>query len=178
MDKEDTPAFGLGIGDGTVSTANGFPEIKLPQTTAKWAIMRENIQNYIRCLNFKYRVRLREKEVTYLNKFGSFVDNHTLEVVDKKGRVSTITSSRFLFVTGGRPTPLPIPGGELSWQFLRMMSLPWRRNLVRPCASVPRIFVWNVLVSWLVWDLIQQWQYVVFFCVALTASVRKRSMKT
>jgi thioredoxin reductase (NADPH) len=79
-----------------------------------WNELRDNIMNYIRSLNFKYRVRLREKNVTYLNKLGRFVDPHTLEVTDKKGKVSQITASRFLVAVGGRPTPLDCPNGELA----------------------------------------------------------------
>ena len=41
--------------------------------------------NHIRSLNFKYRVAFREKEVTYLNKLGTFIDAHTIEATDKKG---------------------------------------------------------------------------------------------
>merc|ERR1712232_54068 len=43
-----------------------------------------------------------------------FRDAHTIEVTDKKGQVSTITSSRFLIAVGGRPTPLFCEGGELA----------------------------------------------------------------
>jgi thioredoxin reductase (NADPH) len=109
---QDSPAFGLHVGDA--NAMNGDDGVAPPKTTPRWEILRENIQNHIRGLNFKYRVRLREKEVTYFNKLATFVDPHTIEVVDKKGRTSTITSSRFLIATGGRPTPLDCPGGELS----------------------------------------------------------------
>lgn len=34
--------------------------------------------------------------------------------MDKKGRASTLTSSRFLVATGGRPLPLECEGGELA----------------------------------------------------------------
>lgn len=79
-----------------------------------WEEMRTNVQNHIRGLNFKYRVNLREKNVTYLNKLGRFVDPHTLELTDKKGNKSTLTSSRFIIATGGRPTPLSCPGAQLA----------------------------------------------------------------
>lgn len=100
----DTDAFGITVGSGQ--------EQRLTQH--KWETMRENVQNFIRGLNFKYRVNLREKNVTYLNKLGKFKDAHTLEVTDKKGRVSTITASRFIIAVGGRPTPLGCEGGELA----------------------------------------------------------------
>ncbi|GMH66463.1 hypothetical protein TL16_g04436 [Triparma laevis f. inornata] len=74
--------------------------------------MRESVQNHIRGLNFNYRVTLREKNVTYLNKLGKFINPHTLEVTDKKGKVSQLTASRFVVATGGRPTTLDCEGGE------------------------------------------------------------------
>ena len=49
-----------------------------------------------------------------VNKLGKFVDAHTIEATDKKGVTSTITSSRFLIATGGRPSPLACEGGELA----------------------------------------------------------------
>lgn len=107
--RQDAPAFGIQVGaSSSESKANEIT------THVQWPVLRENIQNYIRSLNFKYRVRLREKEVTYLNKLATFQDKHTIQAVDKKGRASTITSSRFLIATGGRPAPLSCPGGELA----------------------------------------------------------------
>ena len=92
----------------------GISELSETNLNHKWEDMRENIQNHIRGLNFKYRVNLREKEVTFLNKLGKFLDPHTIEVTDKKGNKSTITSSRFLIAVGGRPTGLDCEGGELA----------------------------------------------------------------
>jgi len=83
-------------------------------TTQSWGMLRSNIQNHIKSLNFKYRVDLREKEVTYFNKLGSLVDAHTIETVDKKGNTDTITFSRCIVAVGGRPTPLSCEGGGLA----------------------------------------------------------------
>jgi len=91
----------------------GVP-LDITSSLSNWEVMRENIQNYIRGLNFKYRVSLREKNVTYLNKLGRFIDSHTLEVTDKKGNKSKLTASRFVVSVGGRPSPLTCPGGELA----------------------------------------------------------------
>lgn len=107
----DAASYGIQVGDAEMTEFGTLPD---PSTKMQWGVLRDNIQNYIRSLNFKYRVRLREKEVTYLNKLGTFVDPHTIEVVDKKGRKSTLTSSRFLIATGGRPTALECEGGELA----------------------------------------------------------------
>lgn len=129
--QADGPAFGIEIvpaddtmttttsttsngGDMDIDTNGIIPE---PKTTVHWGIVRENIQNYIRSLNFKYRVRLREKEVTYINKLAKFVNEHTIEAYDLRSgsTPTTITSSRFLIATGGRPTPLiDCEGGHLA----------------------------------------------------------------
>eukprot|EP00588_Corethron_pennatum_P015510 CAMPEP_0194265108 /NCGR_PEP_ID=MMETSP0169-20130528/446_1 /TAXON_ID=218684 /ORGANISM="Corethron pennatum, Strain L29A3" /LENGTH=626 /DNA_ID=CAMNT_0039005509 /DNA_START=30 /DNA_END=1910 /DNA_ORIENTATION=+ len=95
----DAEAFGLGA---------------VAPPPANWETLRTNIQNYIRGLNFKYRVSLREADVTYKNALGKFVDPHTMTLTDKKGRESTVTFGRCLVATGGRPTPLSCPGGELA----------------------------------------------------------------
>jgi len=106
---QDSKSFGIQGGPGD-NGSNGASD-----AGHSWESMREKIQNHIRGLNFKYRVNLREKEVTYLNKLGRFLDPHTLEVTDKKGKISKITSSRFLIAVGGRPTTLDyIEGGELA----------------------------------------------------------------
>lgn len=81
---------------------------------SKWGVLRENVQNHIMGLNFKYRVNLRENKVTYLNKLGKFVDKNTLELTDRKGKKSTVTATRFLIAVGGRPTTLSCPGSELA----------------------------------------------------------------
>jgi len=108
----DSNFYGIAAGEGTKPDEMG--QLATPTTQVHWDVVKGNIQNYIRGLNFKYRVRLREKSVQYLNKLATFKDAHTVEVVDKKGRSSTITSSRFLVATGGRPSPIECEGGELA----------------------------------------------------------------
>ncbi|CAE7663891.1 SEP1, partial [Symbiodinium microadriaticum] len=53
--------------------------------THSWERLRDNSQDHIKGLNFGYRVELREKGVSYLNKLAKFVDPHTVEISDKKG---------------------------------------------------------------------------------------------
>lgn len=109
----DAPHYGVGVTsemegvfDG-VSSDNDVPD-------HSWETLRSNVQNHIRSLNFKYRVDLREKEVTYINQLGSFLDAHTLETVNAKGDRSRVTFSRCIIAVGGRPTPIDCPGGELA----------------------------------------------------------------
>jgi len=102
------------IKDMMQKDASSFGIMNQQPLNHSWETMRENIQNHIKGLNFKYRVNLREKEVTYLNKLGRFIDAHTLELTDKKGKTSTITSSRFIVAVGGRPSILDCEGGHLA----------------------------------------------------------------
>jgi len=104
----DSTSFGIHIGEPNGETPQE------PKSQMKWETLRENVQNYIRGLNFKYRVALREKEVTYLNKLAKFKDAHTIETTDKKGRTGEVTAARFLVAVGGRPAPLTCEGGELA----------------------------------------------------------------
>jgi len=108
----DGPAFGLKF------MSELQPNKQLRGTTDEgdhsWETMRENVQNHIRGLNFKYRVNLRENNVTYLNKLGKFKDAHTVEVTDKKGKTTELTAARFLVAVGGRPTALDCEGGDLA----------------------------------------------------------------
>lgn len=101
--QADSAAFGM-------SSITANPS----SITHSWEEMRENVQNHIHGLNFKYRVTLRENEVTYLNKLGRIKDKHTIEVTDKKGVTSEITAARILIAVGGRPTYLECEGGELA----------------------------------------------------------------
>lgn len=77
-----------------------------------WGALRENVNNYIKSLNFGYRTQLREEGVVYKPAFGSFVDANTVELVDRKKKRSTVTARRFVIAVGGRPRQLDIPGGE------------------------------------------------------------------
>lgn len=111
--KVDTPHYGIGVSRKQEEEWMGMSQDNA-QGDHSWEILKQNVQNHIRGLNFKYRVDLREKKVTYLNMLGSFVDEHTIATVDKKGTKGVVTFSRCLIAVGGRPTPLACEGGELA----------------------------------------------------------------
>jgi thioredoxin reductase (NADPH) len=69
-----------------------------------WTALQDNVENYVRSLNFGYVVQLRENNIKYLNAHARFVDAHTLECTNRRGDVSTITARRVLLAMGGRPT--------------------------------------------------------------------------
>jgi thioredoxin/glutathione reductase (selenoprotein) len=101
------------LGDAA-KDAKGYGWSNLDAGKHDWATLRQNVQDHIKGLNFSYRVQLREAGVTYFNKLGKFTGPHTMELTDAKGKTQTITGARFIIATGGRPTLLPIPGGELA----------------------------------------------------------------
>mmetsp|Transcript_4704 Transcript_4704/g.10453 ORF Transcript_4704/g.10453 Transcript_4704/m.10453 type:complete len:638 (-) Transcript_4704:463-2376(-) len=111
--KVDQPHYGVNVSESQTEEWMGMSQDNA-DAPHSWGILKNNVQNHIRGLNFKYRVDLREKEVTYLNMLGKFKDAHTVETVDKKGNVGSITASRFLIAVGGRPSPLDCEGGELA----------------------------------------------------------------
>ena len=111
--KHDLPHYGVGVTKEAFDANYGMSADNEPAVQS-WEMLRSNVQNHVKSLNFKYRVDLREKEVTYLNRLGSFVDAHTVETVDKKGNRGTVTFSRCIIAVGGRPTPLTCEGGELA----------------------------------------------------------------
>lgn len=44
------------------------------------------VQNYIKSLNWGYRVQLKNKNVSYFNAYASFVDAHKIRAVEKAGK--------------------------------------------------------------------------------------------
>ena len=110
---KDNTHYGIGVTSEMEEEWMGMSKDNV-HPSHSWEMLKTNVQNHIRGLNFKYRVDLREKEVTYLNQLGSFIDGHTLETVDKKGNKGTVTFSRCLIAVGGRPTSIACEGGELA----------------------------------------------------------------
>lgn len=99
-------------------------EVEKKEVNHNWTKMVEEVQNHIGGLNWGYRVALREKEVTYLNEFAEFVDEHKLKTVNKKGKEKEITADKFIIATGGRPKYPDIPGAEHGISSDDLFSLP------------------------------------------------------
>ncbi len=45
-----------------------------------WVKMKDEIQNYVRSINFGYRVQLRETKVDYINSYATFVNPNKIKV--------------------------------------------------------------------------------------------------
>lgn len=84
----------------------------VPEVHHNWDVMKNAIQDYIYTLNWNYKVQLREQNVKYINAYGRFVNPHKLQLVDKKGKESFITSAHFIIATGERPRYPDCPGAR------------------------------------------------------------------
>lgn len=112
-----------GLGEAAHS-APGYGWKTAAPSTSDWSTLRDNVRDYIKGLNFGYRVQLREAGVTYMNALGRFTGPHSMDVTDAKGKVKSITAARFVLATGGRPTALEVPGGEHAVSSDDIFTLP------------------------------------------------------
>jgi len=77
-----------------------------------WKEMILNINNHIRSINFGYRSDMMKRKIKFYEEFASFVDAHTIELVNNKGKTQTVTSKYFVIAVGGRPSYPDIPGAK------------------------------------------------------------------
>ncbi|EDQ90922.1 uncharacterized protein MONBRDRAFT_20369 [Monosiga brevicollis MX1] len=96
----------------TIEDATSFGwDLQRPEKP-NWSTLVEGVQNHIRSLNWGYRVALRDKNVTYLNAYGSLLDAHTINTVNKRGKEQVITADKIILCPGGRPRYPDIPGAK------------------------------------------------------------------
>ena len=77
-----------------------------------WSKMILNINNHVRSINFGYKSDMRKRGIKFYEKFASFVDSHTVELTDKKGKGEIVSAQHFVIAVGGRPTYPDIPGAK------------------------------------------------------------------
>jgi len=77
-----------------------------------WNQLVQGVQDHIGSLNWGYRVQLREKKVQYVNGYAEFVDSHTIETTNKRGKKTTMTADKFVIAVGERPKYPLIPGAK------------------------------------------------------------------
>jgi thioredoxin/glutathione reductase (selenoprotein) len=91
----------------------------------EWTHLVDSINNYVKSLNFKYKVDLRDKKVKYENFLGSFVDKHTIELSNPKKGTKILKAKHIVISVGGRPKQLTCPGGELA---ITSDDIFWRKT--------------------------------------------------
>lgn len=89
-----------------------------------WKVLVQNVQSYIKSMNFGYKSKLKQQNIPYVNALASFRDANTLVFTPKKeilldfikhqkiseenqNKIGTITSDFFIICSGGRPNYLP-----------------------------------------------------------------------
>eukprot|EP00486_Rosalina_sp_Unknown_P006751 CAMPEP_0201572846 /NCGR_PEP_ID=MMETSP0190_2-20130828/16351_1 /ASSEMBLY_ACC=CAM_ASM_000263 /TAXON_ID=37353 /ORGANISM="Rosalina sp." /LENGTH=518 /DNA_ID=CAMNT_0047999121 /DNA_START=37 /DNA_END=1593 /DNA_ORIENTATION=- len=79
-----------------------------------WEKMSETVTNYVKSLNWGYKVQLNEHGITYIKAFAKFVDAHTIEY-EKRKKTEQITGKYIVLAMGGRPKiPSSVEGRELA----------------------------------------------------------------
>ena len=77
-----------------------------------WNKMVETIQSEIMSLNWGYKMDLMKQKCKYYNSFASFVDPHTIKLVNAKNEEETVTADKIVISCGGRPSYPDIPGAK------------------------------------------------------------------
>lgn len=88
----------------------GYPEV-IPKKH-NWETMVNNVQRYIKKLNFGYKMTLNKEKVKYFNALAKMVDAHTIELVNNAGEKSTVTADKVLIAVGGRPNYPEVEGAR------------------------------------------------------------------
>ncbi|KAK8809649.1 hypothetical protein WA158_000592 [Blastocystis sp. Blastoise] len=84
----------------------------VPKVNHHWKTLVNNVQDYIRGLNYSSRSTLLSKHVTYYNMLAKVTDKYTVEGTDVFGEKHTFTARRIVVAVGGRPNKLGCPGDE------------------------------------------------------------------
>ncbi|OQV24858.1 Thioredoxin reductase 1, cytoplasmic [Hypsibius exemplaris] len=77
-----------------------------------WGAMVQSIQDFIHSLNWKYKVALRDVNVSYINSYAKLIDKNHIHAVNAKGKEVTVSAAKILIATGGRPKYPEIPGAK------------------------------------------------------------------
>lgn len=93
--KQDMPSFGF--------------EFEGKQTH-NWETLVKNVNNYIKSLQFGIKVDFRNKNIKLFENYGVLKDPNTVEMTDKKGNKTEITTDKVIIAVGGRPQLPDIPG--------------------------------------------------------------------
>lgn len=77
-----------------------------------WVKMVKSVQMHIKGLNWGYKSDMIKLGVKYYNSYAKFVDKHTIELDNGKGKVEKVTADKIVIATGGRPSYPGIPGDK------------------------------------------------------------------
>ena len=104
-----------------------------PEAPNKWAEVAEKIQDHVKSLNWGYKKKLTNENITYYNKKARLLEAHKVELKGDDNQVETVTAKYILIAVGGRPNEPGIPGGEHSFNsddIFWMKEAPGKKVLV------------------------------------------------
>lgn len=83
-----------------------------PNAQLDWSSLVDNVQNYVRSMNFSYRAALMDEGIKYYNAKGVLESRNIIVATDKKGRETRIHAQDIVLALGGRPKYPEIPGAS------------------------------------------------------------------
>ena len=86
--------------------------------------MIETVNNYVRSLNWGYKVQMTQKGIKYYKAYAMFEDKNTIKY-EKRGKTETVTGKYIVLAMGGRPYIPDIPGKELA---ITSDDIFWKQN--------------------------------------------------
>jgi thioredoxin reductase (NADPH) len=80
--------------------------------TFQWEKLVKAVQQHIKSLNWGYKADLMKLKVKYFNSYATFIDEHTIQLDNGKGKIEKFTAKDIVLATGGRPSYPEIPGAQ------------------------------------------------------------------
>lgn len=77
-----------------------------------WGALVGSVQMHIKGLNWGYKADMMKLKVKYYNSYATFLDPHTINLDNGKGKVEQITADKIVIAVGGRPNYPGIPGDK------------------------------------------------------------------
>eukprot|EP00040_Diaphanoeca_grandis_P039353 m.258836 g.258836 ORF g.258836 m.258836 type:complete len:544 (+) comp37167_c0_seq1:125-1756(+) len=98
---------------GPLALAKGFG-FDVPESAGKfdWAATKTKRDAYVKMLNANYGKNWAKAGIETLTGVASFVDAGTVKVTSEDGSTQLVKGKKVLIACGGKPSTLPIPGGE------------------------------------------------------------------
>ncbi|KAJ5080331.1 thioredoxin reductase 1 cytoplasmic [Anaeramoeba ignava] len=77
-----------------------------------WKTLVGNVQDHIHSLNWGYKTKLRDKNISYFNALGKFKTNHIIELNKRNYEKEEIYGDKIIIATGGKPRYPSISGSK------------------------------------------------------------------